>query len=112
LVVAGETRDFVQSVDILLGNGDGTFQPAQSNPLGSLAVSVAVADVNNDGRLDIAALGSNGPSIFLGNGDGSFQAGQSYTAGVSPRAVDLGGWQGEGMEEHSVAHRRDAGGAE
>lgn len=41
-------------VSVLLGNGDGTFHPAVSyGSGGSLAQSVAVEDVNRDGKLDL-----------------------------------------------------------
>jgi hypothetical protein len=77
----------VHSVDhtlnILLNKGDGTFQPAVSYPttgIGSGPVWVTVADLNGDGKLDIAVLGWQSTSnptgavdIFLGNGDGTFQ---------------------------------------
>src|SRR5262249_10933997 len=80
------------SRSVLLGRGDGTFRQPQSIPLGSLwtADSVAVADVNTDGRPDLVAgsqlrsfTGSGGfysgvatvtPTVFLGNGDGTFQS--------------------------------------
>lgn len=42
------------AVTVLLGKGNGTFQAAQTFPSGGAeAPSVAVADVNKDGRLDI-----------------------------------------------------------
>ncbi|HEV2176230.1 MAG TPA: choice-of-anchor D domain-containing protein [Terriglobia bacterium] len=57
-------------VSLLLGNGDGTFQahvdfPVELNPAG-----LAVADFNNDGRLDaaVANASSNTVSILLQGG--------------------------------------------
>jgi hypothetical protein len=59
---------------VLMGNGDGTFQ----NPVAystELAYSLAIADFNNDGNLDIvvANLDPSTVSVYLGNGDGTFQ---------------------------------------
>jgi hypothetical protein len=55
---------------VMLGNGDGTLQPALHYPAGGIGVSaIAVADVDGDGQLDVAALAG----VFLGNGDGTFQ---------------------------------------
>ena len=68
------------TVGILLGNGDGTFQPEVNYPAGPSATTSVAGDFNGDGRLDLAVSGisdgspTNGIGILLGNGDGSFQA--------------------------------------
>src|SRR5450631_603549 len=61
------------SVCVLLGKGDGTFQPAVAYPSGAMANSLGVADMNGDGHLDIVAGNANNLSVLLGNGDGTFQ---------------------------------------
>jgi hypothetical protein len=72
-------------VGVLLGNGDGTFQPAQDYSSGGYySISGVLADVNGDGKLDVV-IGNqidfwpdfeNGSvGVLLGNGDGSFQEG-------------------------------------
>jgi Bacterial Ig-like domain (group 3)/FG-GAP-like repeat len=54
------------SVDVLLGNGDGTFRAALSYDSGALAAtSVAVADVNGDGRPDLVVANYWGGIPFL-----------------------------------------------
>jgi hypothetical protein len=55
---------------ILLGNGDGTFQPeVDYGGIGALAAG----DFNNDGKTDLLGLGSTGGlAIILGNGNGTF----------------------------------------
>ena len=60
-------------IGILLGNGDGTFQPVQITP-GS-GYGLAAGDFNGDGKLDIVEVngGSNNVGVLLGNGDGTFQ---------------------------------------
>ena len=40
---------------MLLGNGDGTFQPAVEYAAGSYPVAIVTGDFNGDGRLDLAA---------------------------------------------------------
>src|SRR5881396_3523331 len=63
------------TVSVLLGNGDGTFQPARTFGVGTNPQSVAVGDFNGDGKLDLAVAnaGANTVSVLLGNGDGTFQ---------------------------------------
>lgn len=78
---------------VLLGNGDGTFQPAIVYGTGANdARAVAVTDVNGDGKPDlmVANCGSNGcgegqyggdVAVLLGNGDGTFQSAVTYGSG-------------------------------
>ncbi|MHC4717000.1 MAG: FG-GAP repeat domain-containing protein, partial [Planctomycetota bacterium] len=78
-------------LSVLLGNGDGSFQPAVSYPAGDYLRSVAVADLDGDAVPDVVTASLDGwtgetdLSVLLGNGDGSLQAPLSYPAGV-------GGW--------------------
>ena len=57
---------------VLLGKGDGTFTVGQSMPFNTQ--SIAIADFNGDGKLDLALSGSAQTTILLGNGDGTFTA--------------------------------------
>ena len=61
------------NISILLGNGDGTFQPPVQYPTTQRPDFVAVGDFNNDGSQDLIVLDSLYVSIMLGNGDGTFQ---------------------------------------
>lgn len=62
------------SISILLGNGDGTFQPALNFPLpGTHAYALFTADFNLDKIPDLAVGGGYEVWIMLGNGDGTFQ---------------------------------------
>jgi hypothetical protein len=66
------------TISVLLGNGDGTFQPQVTYTVGNNPTAIAVADVNHDGKLDLVFSNSGDTSpnigVLLGNGDGTFQA--------------------------------------
>ena len=101
------------TVSVLLGNGDGTFQAAVSYPAGS-GYSVAVGDFNGDGKLDLVTANIGGSfagtvSVLLGNGDGSFQNAVNYPAGSVPYTVAVGDFNGDGKPDLAVANNVDAG---
>src|ERR1700722_310013 len=62
------------NVSVMLGNGNGTFQSPVAYSAGHEPLSLALGDVNNDGKLDLVAGAVNGALVFLGNGDGTFKA--------------------------------------
>lgn len=77
-------------VQILLGNGAGgftfsaTYAAPNSSNFNPGPNSIAVSDVNGDGKLDVVGLTQyNGVFIFLGNGDGTFQAPANYATGTT-----------------------------
>jgi hypothetical protein len=80
-----------EATDILLGNGDGTFQAAKQIPA-SRIYSITAADFNNDGKLDLLL---NGQTILLGNGDGTFQNPTTFGAYVSYVPVAIGDFNGD-----------------
>ena len=95
-------------VSVLVGNGDGTFQAAVSyGSGGSLALSVAVGDVNGDGKPDLVVtnFGSYTVSVLLGNGDGTFQTAVSYgSGGVNAWSVAVGDVNGDAKPDLVVTN--------
>jgi len=89
------------SLNVSLGNGDGTFQAYVAYPGNGLSALV-VADLNQDGKLDVAAsfpsdlVTPGGISVFLGNGDGTFQPRVDYLAGFLTSNVAIGDFNGDG----------------
>jgi hypothetical protein len=103
------------TVGVLLGRGDGTFQsPVSYGSGGSQTISVAVADVNGDGKPDLVvanhcmSLGdclTGTVGVLLGNGDATFQAVVTYgSGGYGPNSVAVADVNGDGKPDLLVAN--------
>jgi hypothetical protein len=72
------------TVDVLLGNGDGSFRPATTYSSGGAeARSIEVADLNGDGKLDLVIATGGNIGVLLGNGDGTFEPVTNYSGGAA-----------------------------
>ncbi|WP_241654520.1 FG-GAP-like repeat-containing protein [Granulicella sibirica] len=90
------------TVQIFLGAGDGSFQAGASFSLGGTLA--AVADLNNDGKLDLIMIGAGNVSVLLGNGDGTFQAQTAtFATGDGPKGLAAGDFTGDGNLDLIVA---------
>ncbi|HYW43991.1 MAG TPA: VCBS repeat-containing protein [Bryobacteraceae bacterium] len=100
-------------VFVLLGNGDGTFGAPKSISAGSAPVSLAVADFNGDGKLDLAVANvtSRTVSLLPGNGDGTFGAPAAYPTGEdqngAPKSILVLDVNGDGAPDLAVGNGSD-----
>ena len=93
------TSSAANKVSVLIGNGDGTFQPAVNYSLQNPTYVVA-GDFNGDGKLDLAIDSAFTTVVMLGNGDGTFQAG-IVKSGVSG-AMAVGDFNHDGKLDLAV----------
>jgi len=93
------------SLSVLLGNGDGTFQAPQTTPVGTNPAKIAVGDFNGDGKPDLAVSSvANGTvSVLLGKGDGTFLPPLVTPAGANPWYFAVGDFNGDGKLDLAVA---------
>ncbi len=97
------------SVSVLLGNGDGTFQPHVDVTVLSGPNSLTVGDFNADAVADLAVTSSDmsAVSVLLGNGDGTFQARSDYSVGYQPAGIVAGDFNGDGTQDLVTANRSE-----
>jgi hypothetical protein len=106
LAVVNATAD---TVSILLGNGDGTFQAKVDYATGNAPQGVAVGDFNGDGKLDLAITdsASSTVSVFFGNGNGTFQTKVDYATGKKPQGIAVGDFDADGHMDLVVTNATD-----
>jgi len=73
------------TISVLLGRGDGTFDPSAQYYMGDLPRGLAVFDMDGDGDSDVISANANSShlSIRLNNGDGTLGARTSFNGGGS-----------------------------
>ena len=76
-------------VNLLPGNGAGSFAAAISSDVCPTIGALATGDFNHDGKPDIAALCEDGVQILTGDGTGHFQASAVLPVLASPGLVQI-----------------------
>src|ERR1700674_833897 len=109
----------VGRVNVLVGNGDGTFldKGAGFYPTAGIGARLALADVNGDGKLDMLASGCAYKDCFTGvvtvrtgNGDTSFAGGSVFgTGGMFPSSAAVADFNGDGKVDLVVANCGNGG---
>jgi len=112
-LITGQDANNNFTATLYYGNGDGTFDRANAGLTGVTNGGTGIADVNDDGRMDLLITGfdtnfENSARLYLQNDDGSFSTAGTNLTGTSsgsPSIVDadqdgkldllLVGWSGE-----------------
>jgi hypothetical protein len=92
------------ALNIMLGNGDGSFGPPTTDlqtVSSSPGFQIAVADFNGDHKPDLAILNSSGSttSVFLNQGDGTFGTSTPYFAGSNVNSLLAGDFNNDGKTD-------------
>jgi hypothetical protein len=100
----GQTVDIRGDVCVLLGVGDGTFDPPSCFLAGEAPHFVAVADFNldNDQDLIVSNSRSNDLSLILGNGDGTFDPETRLGPGLTPSEIAVQDFDSDGRPDLAV----------
>jgi len=91
----------VNTVSVLLGNGDGTFQAQTTYSVGNQVEFVTTGDLNLDGKQDIvvANYGDQDVAVLLGNGDGTFKPQVTYKVGGPDSGLAIADLNGDGIPD-------------
>ena len=112
VVLSDEGTGVPANAYVFLGNGDGTFKPPNSYPLGTLRLSMpaipalGVLAINNNGPpiqdLVVPIAQSNTVNVLVGKGDGTFLPFTTYTVDEHPTAAVVAGEDGTAYPELAV----------
>jgi FG-GAP-like repeat/FG-GAP repeat len=101
----------VSRVSVFINSGDGSlgsrvdYRPARGS------VSIAIGDLNGDGRPDLATANrSDTISVFTNRGDGRFRPRVDYRGGRSPQSIAIGDMNADGRSDLVTANQNITGG--
>ncbi len=102
--IADLALTYYNGVGVLLGKGDGTFDPEISYATGSGSVSLTTGDFNGDGIADLAVANRFDAnfSILPGKGDGTFGAALNQSVGGSAISIVAGDFNGDSKLDLAV----------
>jgi hypothetical protein len=96
------------TVSVLLNTGDGSFRAHRDYRTGLSPASVAIGDLNGDGKPDLATANSeflvNTVSVLANRGDGTFRPRLDYRTGAWPTSVAVDDLTGDGKADLAIAN--------
>ena len=112
LIVANTTDG---TIDVYLGNGDGTFVQQPPIKVGTTPVALVAQDFNGDGHVDVAVVnqGDNTVSVLFGDGTGAFPGSTTFPTneilqtGKTPSAIVAADLNSDGHFDLAVTNFGD-----
>ena len=98
------------TVTVLLGRGDDTFQTGVPYAVGNGPVVLLAAGLRGNGASDLVTVNrsANTFSVLLGNGDGTFRAAQDFVAGNAPVSIAAGDFNTDGHADLAIVNFQDS----
>lgn len=97
LVTASENTTVADHLNILIADGNGSFLPATSHAVGWLLTDVALADFNEDGKLDVVTTtrAYDKVCVLPGTGTGGLLPQTCFSVGATPYSLDVADLDGD-----------------
>ena len=96
---------FGSAVSVFRNDGTSFAQPPTRIPAADAAVHAAAADLNLDGKIDLA-VAATGLEVLRGRGSvASFEEGEGFVAGLTPLHVVVADFSGDGRPDIAVVNR-------
>ena len=91
-------------VAALFASSAPSFAPARGYATGPDPVSVAIGDLNGDGKADLATANNGSVSVLLNEGGGRFEPKRSYVTGERSSSIVVGDLNGDGKPDLAAAN--------
>jgi hypothetical protein len=103
--LAVANSDFrASALDILIGNGDGTYSESKPYVGGNFVDGIVTGDFNGDGFTDVATVSfTSDTRVYAGNGDGTFQPLRGFPSAHYGRSIVTGDYNGDGKLDLAIA---------
>jgi hypothetical protein len=106
---AGPDEDPGKTVSVLLNRGDGSFLSERKFRTGYGPGSVAIGDLNGDGKPDLATADTraHAVSVLTNTGEGTFRTRKDYwRGGHAPISIAIGDLNGDGRLDLATGNER------
>jgi hypothetical protein len=96
------------AVEVLPGNGDGTFQPFREYVTGPIGPAIVAQDIDGDGQQDLVVPDlSQHATVLLGKGNGTLAGPASYATGSGPVSIAAADFDLDQRTDLAVANQLD-----
>jgi hypothetical protein len=101
-----DNMSLASGIEVLKGNGDGSFQKPVYYAGGKSPITMVAGDFNGDGKADLATLntGTLDVSLFMNGGASGFAPAVTLASGATHLGAGVGDFDGDGNQDLLLAN--------